>query len=74
MARDIDNPILHAQAVEMFTNDILPGLVAIEATQSGNIDYPLRCETWNNWVDSLCKDGQISDWQYENWSHPPCND
>ena len=24
MARDIANPILHAQAVEIFTNDILP--------------------------------------------------
>ena len=74
MARDIDNPILHAQAVEMFTNDILPDLIAIEATQSGNTDYPLRRETWSNWVDSLCKDGQISDWQQENWDHPPCND
>ena len=33
-------------------------------------DGPARCETWNNWVDGLNKDGQISDWQAMNWSHP----
>jgi hypothetical protein len=27
-------------------------------------------EAWNNWTDGLCKDGEISDWQYENWSQP----
>ena len=74
MARDIDRPMLWQEAVDYFTNEILPGLQAIEATQSGNIDYPLRCETWSNWVDSMCKDGRISDWQQNNWSHPPCND
>ena len=62
MARDIQNPMLWQQAVDQFTNEILPALRAIEATQSGNIDYPLRREEWSNWVDSLCKDGQISDW------------
>ena len=33
-------------------------------------DHVARCEAWNNWVDSLCKDGQISDWQYMNWTYP----
>ena len=36
----------------------------------GHRDGPARRETWNNWTDSLCKDGQISDWQYMKWSHP----
>ena len=71
MARDIDNPMLWQQAVDHFENEIMPGLRAIEATQSGNPDYPLRCETWNNWVDAMCKNGQISDWQAMNWGHPP---
>ena len=22
-------------------------------------------------TDAMCKDGQISDWQYENGTHPP---
>jgi len=73
MARDIDNPILHAQAVEMFTNDLLP-IIKLMYEQDGEPDNPARCEAWCNWTDSLCKDKQISDWQYENWSHPPCND
>jgi len=73
MARDIDNPILHAQAVEMFTNDVLP-LVTLMYEQDGEPDIPARCEAWNNWTDALCKNRQISDWQYENWDHPPCNE
>ena len=73
MARDIDNPILHAQAVEMFTDHILP-TIQLMYEQDGLPDMPARREGWRNWTDSLCKDGQISDWQYENWSHPPCND
>ena len=73
MARDIDNPILHAQAVEMFTNDILP-CIQREHEQDGEPDIPARSEAWNNWTDSLCKSGAISDWQYENWDHPPCNE
>jgi hypothetical protein len=35
---------------------------------------PARREAWCNWVDSLHSDGQISDWQADNWDHPPCND
>ena len=73
MARDIDNPILHAQAVELFTNDILP-FIQRQYEQDGIPDIPARCEAWCNWTDSLCKSNAISDWQYENWSHPPCND
>ena len=73
MARDIDNPMLHAQAVEMFTNDILP-CIQRQFEQDGEPDIPARSETWCNWTDSLCKNEQISDWQYENWSHPPCNE
>ena len=25
---------------------------------------------WNNFTDSLCKDGQISEKQYNNWDYP----
>ena len=73
MARDIDNPILHAQAVELFTNETLP-MIKLMHEQDGIPDIPARSEAWNNWTDSLCKNRQISDWQYENWSHPPCNE
>jgi len=73
MARDIDRPMLYAEAVEFFTIEILP-CIQREYEQDGEPDNPARCEAWNNWTDSLCKSRVISDWQYENWSHPPCND
>ena len=73
MARDIDRPMLWQEAVDEFTNDILP-YIQREYEQDGEPDIPARCEEWCNWTDSLCKNGIISDWQYENWSHPPCND
>ena len=57
------------QACEIFREDILPMIVQAYELD-GFRDGPARCETWNNWVDSLCKDRQISDWQAMNWSHP----
>ena len=69
MARDIDNPILWKDAVDYFNCEILAS-VEREYEQDGIPDWPARCEAWNNWTDSLCKNRQISDWQYENWSHP----
>ena len=76
MARDINRPMLHAEAVEYFENHILPLLIIEETEWQGgtwqHVDEPHRCEAWNNWTDMLCKDSRISDWQYENWSQPNC--
>ena len=69
MARDIDNPMLWQDAVDYFNCEILAS-VEREYEQDGIPDWPARSEAWNNWTDSLCKNGHISDWQYENWSHP----
>ena len=69
--RDISTPILHADACQMFEFDILP-MIKDAYEQDGEPDWPARSEAWNNWTDSLCEDGQISDWQYENWSQPRC--
>ena len=62
------------QAYESFENYVLP--YTIEAyEQDGQPDWPARREAWNNWTDGLCKDGEISDWQYSNWSQSPlCGD
>ena len=35
-------------------------------------DPTFRREAWNNWTDSLHKDGQITAAQYNSWSHPYC--
>ena len=69
--RDIASPILHADACAIFEADILP-MVQEAHEQDGEPDWPARREAWNNWTDSLCQDGLISDWQYDNWSHPRC--
>ena len=75
MARDIDRPMLWQEAVDFFENEIMPSIRETECEQSGpfdvSVDNPLRCETWNNWTDALCKGKEISDWQYENWSQSP---
>jgi len=76
MARDINSPMLHKEAVAYFEEWILP-LLTIEETESQGgvwkrVDEPLRSETWTNWTDSLCKNRKISDWQYMNWSQPAC--
>ncbi len=72
MAANLYEVMTFAQACEYFTDTILP-LIQEQFEQDGIPDIPARCEEWNNWTDALCKDGEISDWQYENWGHPPCN-
>ena len=70
MASNLDSVMTRDEAIEIFDNHILP-LVTQLHEQDGQIDEPARCEAFNNWTDAMCKDGQISDWQYDNWTHPP---
>ena len=72
MATNLPYVMTFADACEYFTNEILP-MVREHYEKDGVPDWPARGEAWCNWTDSLCKDQQISDWQYANWSHPPCN-
>ena len=67
---NLDTVMTRDEAIEIFDNHILP-LVKQNMEQDGVPDIPARCEAFNNWTDAMCKDGQISDWQYENWSPPP---
>ena len=71
MARDIPRVMKHADAVRYFEEEMMPGIRAIEAASCGHRDMSRRREAWNNWTDALCKNKQISDWQYNNWTHPP---
>ena len=73
MASQLDTVMTFAQACETFTLEILP-MIQEQYEQDGQPDWPARREEWNNWTDALCQDGEISDWQYANWGHPPCND
>ena len=44
--------------------------ILVSEQQLGYIDRVARREDWNNYTDLLCQDGQITPWQYENWTHP----
>ena len=72
MASNLPHVMTFAQACEIFTNELLP-MIQEHHEQDGEPDISARSEAWNNWTDGLCKDDQISDWQYTNWGHPPCN-
>ena len=69
MASNLHTVMTRDEAIEIFDNCILP-IVVEEYEQDGRPDEVARRETWNNWTDGLCKDRDISDWQYENWTHP----
>jgi hypothetical protein len=69
MATNLSRVMTRDQAVNEFEMFVLPTVIE-HYEQDGIIDGPARREAWNNWTDGLCKDNQISDWQYENWSQP----
>ena len=68
MASNLDTVMTFDQACEQFINCILP-MIQENEQRLGHIDIPARCEAWNNWIDALNQDDQISDWQVANWSH-----
>ena len=51
---------------EMFTD----GKTIEEMMIGYKNDITALREDWNNYTDSLCKDGQISSYAYENWDGP----
>jgi hypothetical protein len=48
-----------------FQNHILP-MVVDAYEQDGEVDIPARREAWCNWIDSLNKDGRLSDYEAAN--------
>ena len=69
MAANLDNVKLWSDAVDEFNTFVLP-FVKSNFEQDGEPDWVARREAWNNFTDMLCKNLDISDWQYENWSQP----
>ena len=73
MASQLDSVILWSDAVEQFTEMILP-MVQQQHERDGEPDIVARSEAWSNYIDALHSDEVISDWQAQNWSHHPCAD
>ena len=44
--------------------------VATSLNPSLKDDVVAKREDWNNFTDALCKEGYISENQYNNWSNP----
>ena len=66
--------ITRDEAIEGWRNHILP-VVTEQFEEDGEADYIARSESFSNYADMLCKSGDISDWQYNNWTHPvECGD
>ena len=57
------------QVVAIFLRDIMPVVQRVYEPQ-GIPDWPARAEAWNNFIDTLCKDGDISEHQYNTWTSP----
>lgn len=51
-----------AQALEIFRAHYLPTIP--------KHDTDMKCEEWNNYTDSLRRQGDITERQYETWSNP----
>ena len=71
MASQLDTVTLYSDAVDQFTDSILPMFQEGEQLM-GHPDTVARSEAWSNFVDSLHASEQISDWQVANWEHPDC--
>ena len=57
--------------MEMFKSYMMPHLRQLELdSATGRIDIDRRNEAWNDWVDSFCKAGHITEKQSETWTKP----
>ena len=70
MAKNLDSVLTWKQACNQFEHLHMP-VIKRAFEQDGKPDWPARSEAWNNWTDHLCKNKEISDWQYANWSQSP---
>jgi len=73
--KNLDTVMRWYEAEEFFIKTHLPIIRIVERQNGrahGSVDKVMRREHWNNWTDALCKAGEISDWQYENWGQPEC--
>jgi hypothetical protein len=56
------------QAERIFKEEILPQVIK-RYESDGRKDIPARRFEWSTFIDSLCKDGQISQHQYDTWGN-----
>lgn len=52
------------EARKIFNRDIKPHVVE----QYGKNDKPAINEAWGIWLDDMCRSGEITEKQYNNWT------
>lgn len=57
------------EAFSQFRNFIEPGVIKYY----GKTDRIALRTAWNDWTDSLCKSGDITQRQYDSWTNPYSN-
>lgn len=57
------------EAVKMFMDTYGEGLFSHDST-GRKMDKAANREMWNNWTDMLCKDGKITQYQFDTWTYP----
>lgn len=60
------------QAERQFKEEVLP---IVKAQEKNGKDAAMRNQEWGYFIDSLCRDGLITQDQYHNWDSPKvCKD
>ena len=62
----IEDTEAYEDLVADFKENIEPSVI----TQYGTDDIIALSEAWNNWTDALCKEGRLTESQYDNWDNP----
>ena len=63
--------MLKVEVVKLFRECMMPDIRLAEGRRK---DLSTRREIWNNLTDFLCKNGDITTNQYDNWCQPrECN-
>jgi len=63
-------PLTKKEVGRMFREQELPYIRETEKEYGNGVDDTMRREAWNNFVDYLNRDGQVTDWQAFNWTNP----
>jgi len=61
--------ITREQAIYGWQQSILP-ILRQQFEKDGEPDYVARSESFSDYADMLREDGDISEWQCFNWTHP----
>lgn len=64
-AEDNDLIASEEELSERFDSEVLPAVVE----EYGEDDVPAISESFNNWTDMLCKDGELHPEQYNNYCY-----